>query len=161
MGPHGAQLAELAKNAFLQSTHLSLLVLSIIVCAAAVFVAIWSPGRDARQWRLIRRLTKDPSGSDDELRGAVADHDDGRVGSPAGEGGKHRAVDHHSASTPRTLHRVSTTAVSSSSAPIRAVAARCCDVDHDTVAALAVGPANSRASSVPARSVAASAAALS
>ena len=94
MGAHGAQLAELAKNAFLQSTHLSLLVLSIIVCAAAVFVAVWSPGRDARQWRLIRRLTKDPSGSDDELRGAVADHDDGRVGSPAGEGGKHRAVDH-------------------------------------------------------------------
>jgi hypothetical protein len=49
MGPHGAQLAELAKNAFLQSTHLSLLVLSIIVCAAAVFVAVWSPGCDARQ----------------------------------------------------------------------------------------------------------------
>ncbi len=94
MGPHGTQVAELAKNAFLQSTHLSLLVLSIIVCAAAIFVAVWSPGRDGRQWALIRQLRKNLSGSDDELRGAVADHDDGRVGSPAGERGKHRAVDH-------------------------------------------------------------------
>ncbi|MGY4653538.1 hypothetical protein ACVWWN_007334 [Mycobacterium sp. URHB0021] len=82
------------RNKAVRIWDLSLLVLTIIVCAAAVFVAAWSPGRDGRQWPLIRRLRKHPSGSDDELRGAVTDHDDGRVGSPAGEGRKHRAVDH-------------------------------------------------------------------
>jgi hypothetical protein len=34
----------------------SLLVLAIVIGIAAVLVAIWSPGRDGRQWRFVRHL---------------------------------------------------------------------------------------------------------
>jgi EmrB/QacA subfamily drug resistance transporter len=88
MGPQGRQVAQLAESAFLQSMHLSLLILSVIIAVAATFVAIWSPGRDGRQFAILRRL----SGSDDELGGPVPDHHDGGVRTPAGDRGKHRAV---------------------------------------------------------------------
>lgn len=57
LGPNGAKLAELAEATFVQAMESSLLVLAVVVLVASVFVAVWSPGRDGRQWRAIRRLT--------------------------------------------------------------------------------------------------------
>ena len=54
IGPQGAQLAELAQTAFLHAMDASLTVLAIVIGIAAVFVAIWSPGRDGRQLRIVR-----------------------------------------------------------------------------------------------------------
>jgi hypothetical protein len=93
MGPQGRQVAQLAESAFLQSMHLSLLILSVIIAVAAVFVAVWAPGRDGQQLSFVRRLRSRAPASDNELGGPVADHDDGRVRAAAGDGGKHRAVD--------------------------------------------------------------------
>ena len=103
MGPQGARLADLATSAFIDSMSLSLLVLSIVLAAASLFVAIWAPGRDGQQSDFVRRVTGRWSASaaaggagnsDNELDGPVAQHDDGRVGAAARDGGKHRAVDH-------------------------------------------------------------------
>ena len=58
LGPQGRQVAQLAEGAFLQSMHLSLLILSVILAVAAAFVAVWSPGRDGQQLGFIRRLTR-------------------------------------------------------------------------------------------------------
>jgi hypothetical protein len=93
MGPQGTRLAELAETAFIDSMDLSLLVVSFVLAAAAVFVAVWAPGRDGRQFRFLQRVTSRSAGSDDELGGPMSDHDDGGVGAPARDGGKHRAVD--------------------------------------------------------------------
>ena len=57
MGPEGARLTDLAESAFIQSMDLSLLVLSASLAVAAVFVAVWSPGRDGQQLRFLRRPT--------------------------------------------------------------------------------------------------------
>jgi EmrB/QacA subfamily drug resistance transporter len=57
MGPQGRQVAQLAESAFLQSMHLSLLILSVTIAVAATFIAIWSPGRDGQQFRFVQRLT--------------------------------------------------------------------------------------------------------
>ena len=94
MGPQGARLADLATSAFIDSMSLSLLVLAIVLALAAAFVAIWAPGRDGRQSSVVRRIKARWSISDDELGGPVTEHDDGGVRAPAGDGGKHRAVDH-------------------------------------------------------------------
>lgn len=56
MGPQGDQLAGLAKEAFMQASDQALLVLSALLVIGSVFVAIWSPGRDGRQWKAIRRM---------------------------------------------------------------------------------------------------------
>ncbi|MDW5611455.1 MULTISPECIES: MFS transporter [Mycolicibacterium] len=56
MGPQGTQLARLAEEAFMHASAQALLVLSALLVAASVFVAIWSPGRDGRQWGAIRRM---------------------------------------------------------------------------------------------------------
>lgn len=56
MGPRGAELAQLAETAFLHAMNQALLVLSVVLVVAAVFVAVWSPGRDGRQSRPVRRL---------------------------------------------------------------------------------------------------------
>jgi EmrB/QacA subfamily drug resistance transporter len=85
MGPQGDRLAQLAANAFIESMDLSLLVLSVIVAVAAVFVAIWAPGRDGQQFRPVRWLAARRSGRRDELRRAVADHHDGGVRAAAGD----------------------------------------------------------------------------
>jgi EmrB/QacA subfamily drug resistance transporter len=87
MGPQGAKLADVAEAAFIQSMDLSLLVLSIILAAAAGFVAVWAPGRNGEQFGFIRRVTSRRRRSDDELGGAVTDHHDGGVRSAAGDGG--------------------------------------------------------------------------
>lgn len=94
MGPRGTRLAELATAAFLESMSLSLLVLAIVLALAAAFVAIWAPGRDGRQSGLVRRITARSSTSSDEFGGPMAEHDGGGVRTSAGDGGKHRAVDH-------------------------------------------------------------------
>jgi hypothetical protein len=94
MGPQGARLADLATSAFIDSMSLSLLVLAIVLALAAAFVAIWAPGRDGRQSSVVRRIKSRWSISDDEFGGPVTEHDDCGVGAPAGDGGKHRAVDH-------------------------------------------------------------------
>ncbi len=56
MGPQGSQLRDVANTAFLEAMDASLLVLSIALIVAAVFVFIWSPGRDGQQLRVVRRL---------------------------------------------------------------------------------------------------------
>ena len=56
IGPQGARLAELAQTAFLHAMSASVLVLAIVIMVAAVFVAIWAPGRDGRQSSSVRRL---------------------------------------------------------------------------------------------------------
>jgi EmrB/QacA subfamily drug resistance transporter len=93
MGPNGAHLADLATFAFVDSMRLSLLVLGIVLMLAAAFVAVWAPGRDGRQHGFVRRITARWSVSDYELGRPVGDHDDGGMWTPAGDGGKHRAVD--------------------------------------------------------------------
>jgi hypothetical protein len=93
MGPQGRQVAQLAENAFLQSMHLSLLILAVIIAVAAVFVGFWAPGRNGQQLRFVQRLRSRSSASGDELGSPTADHDDGGVRASAGDGGKHRAVD--------------------------------------------------------------------
>lgn len=55
MGPQSARLTELAQAAFLDATDQALLALSVVLVAGAAFVAVWSPGRDGRQWRWLRR----------------------------------------------------------------------------------------------------------
>lgn len=96
LGPQGAGLARLAESAFLDAMDLSVLVLSIVLAVAAVFVALWAPGRDGRQLPVMRRLSRadDNDSGDDELRGAVAEHHDGGVRSAAGDGRQDRSVDH-------------------------------------------------------------------
>lgn len=55
-GPQGARLTELAQTAFLHAMDTALLVLAVALAVAAACVALWSPGRDGRQLRAIRRL---------------------------------------------------------------------------------------------------------
>jgi EmrB/QacA subfamily drug resistance transporter len=57
LGPQGARLAELAQTAFLDGMQMSLTVIAVVTAAAAMFVALWAPGRDGRQLRFVRRLT--------------------------------------------------------------------------------------------------------
>ncbi|UXA18923.1 MFS transporter [Mycobacterium sp. SMC-4] len=87
LGPQGAEVARLAVDAFMESMDQALLVLSLTTLAGALFVAVWSPGRDGRQWPVLRR------GSRKEFRSPVADHDDGGVRATAGRHRKDRAVD--------------------------------------------------------------------
>lgn len=58
MGPQGAALSRLAQEAFMHATSQALLVLAILLLVGSVFTAIWAPGRDGRQWALIRRMRK-------------------------------------------------------------------------------------------------------
>lgn len=93
LGPQGPALSTLAQSAFLDAMGISMIVLSAAVALAAAFVALWAPGRDGQQLPVVRRLRGRTSG-DDELGGAVPEHDDGRVGAAAGDGRQDRAVDH-------------------------------------------------------------------
>ncbi|WP_431237317.1 MFS transporter [Mycolicibacterium aichiense] len=84
LGPAGAQVADISKSAFLHAMQSSIVVLAILVALAAVLIGLWAPGRDGRQLRLVRKLTRR-----DEFGGAVADHRDRRVGAAAGDAGQH------------------------------------------------------------------------
>jgi EmrB/QacA subfamily drug resistance transporter len=57
LGPQGVRLAEFAKAAFLSAMESSLVVLAVVIAVAAALIALWSPGRDGKQLRLVRRLT--------------------------------------------------------------------------------------------------------
>lgn len=92
LGPQGPAMTKLAESAFLDAINLSLIVVSTVLAVAAAFVAVWAPGRDGRQLRLVRRLTARRS-PDDELRGATPEHHDRGVGTAARDGGQYRAVD--------------------------------------------------------------------
>jgi EmrB/QacA subfamily drug resistance transporter len=93
MGPQGSGLTKLAEGAFLDAMDLSLVVVSAVVAVAAVFVAIWAPGRDGSQTAIVRRLTSRPS-ADDELGSAVSEHHNGGMRTAAGDGRQDRTVDH-------------------------------------------------------------------
>ncbi|WP_166902612.1 MFS transporter [Mycobacterium sp. DL440] len=56
LGPQGATVSGLAKQAFLDATNSALLVMAMVLAVAAVFVGIWAPGRDGEQLRIVRRL---------------------------------------------------------------------------------------------------------
>jgi MFS family permease len=95
LGPQGDQLAQLSKVAFLQAMDSSFSVMAAIIAFAAVVIAIWAPGRDGRQLRLIRRFTgrsgePPPSAKSlEQLGDSVGQHDDRGVRSPAGDGRQH------------------------------------------------------------------------
>ncbi|OMC40838.1 MFS transporter [Mycobacterium sp. GA-1841] len=57
LGPAGGDLTSHAKAAFMQAMHSSLLMLGIVVLVSAIVVAIWAPGRDGQQIRVVRRFT--------------------------------------------------------------------------------------------------------
>jgi hypothetical protein len=92
LGPQGPALSKLATSAFLDAMDLSLVVLSASVLAAAAFIAVWAPGRDGSQTKVVARLTKRTS--DDELSGAMPEHHDRGVGSAPGDSRQNRPVDH-------------------------------------------------------------------
>ena len=56
MGPHGEQLAQLSRSAFLEAMHWSMFAMAIIVAAAAVPITLWAPGRNGQQLRPVRRM---------------------------------------------------------------------------------------------------------
>ena len=56
LGPQGATFARLAQQAFLEATNSALLVMAAVLGVAAVFVAVWAPGRDGRQIAVVRRF---------------------------------------------------------------------------------------------------------
>lgn len=92
LGPQGPALVDLAESAFLDAMDLSLVVVSAVLVVAAVFVAVWAPGRSGQQSKWVTRSMSGSSG-DDELRGAVPEHDDGGVRATAGDGRQDRPVD--------------------------------------------------------------------
>lgn len=60
MGPAGDALAQNAQRAFLSAMDMSMTVLSAGLVFAAVFVGVWSPGRDGKQLRAVRRRRNAP-----------------------------------------------------------------------------------------------------
>lgn len=56
LGPQGAAVADLAKQAFLDATNSALLVMALVLAVAAALVGAWAPGRDGRQLRMVCRL---------------------------------------------------------------------------------------------------------
>jgi EmrB/QacA subfamily drug resistance transporter len=59
-GPVGAELTEQAQTAFLSAMDVSMTVLSVALLVAGVFIGLWSPGRDGRQLRTVRRWRSTP-----------------------------------------------------------------------------------------------------
>jgi hypothetical protein len=59
-GPAGARLTEQAQTAFLSAMDTSITVLAVALLIAGVFIGLWSPGRDGRQLRLVRRWRSTP-----------------------------------------------------------------------------------------------------
>ncbi|QLL06958.1 MFS transporter [Mycobacterium vicinigordonae] len=56
LGPHGLQLAERSKEAFVAATNSSYTVMAVVVAVAAVLISLFAPGRDGERLRLARRL---------------------------------------------------------------------------------------------------------
>lgn len=59
-GPTGAALAADAQRAFLSAMDMSMTVLAALLVIASVVAAVWSPGRDGRQLRWVRRWRAAP-----------------------------------------------------------------------------------------------------
>ncbi|MBO0678936.1 MFS transporter [Mycolicibacterium sp. S2-37] len=59
-GPAGSDLAGAAQTAFLSAMDVSMTVLAVALLAAGLFIGLWSPGRDGRQFRLVRRWRSGP-----------------------------------------------------------------------------------------------------
>lgn len=57
LGPQSVPFADHAKNAFLDAMQSSLLTMALVVAITAVLIALWAPGRDGQQLRVVRRLT--------------------------------------------------------------------------------------------------------
>lgn len=112
LGPQGLRVAESAQLAFMESMRVSLVVLAAVCAAAALFIALWAPGRNGRQFGFLeRRIGPGPDldpaapaaeatetgpetgSARDELGGPVSGHDDGGVRAAAGDGGQDRTVD--------------------------------------------------------------------
>jgi hypothetical protein len=58
LGPQGTQLSDISRTAFLQAMESSFLALAVIIAVAAFVIGAWAPGRDGRQLRLVRRITR-------------------------------------------------------------------------------------------------------
>jgi MFS family permease len=58
LGPQGNQLAEVSKTAFVDAVNSSYVVMAVIVGVAAVVIPVFAPGRDGKQLRVLRRLTR-------------------------------------------------------------------------------------------------------
>jgi EmrB/QacA subfamily drug resistance transporter len=56
LGPAGARLGALSKDAFIDAMDHSLVGLAALVAVSAVLIGLWAPGRDDRQLALVRRL---------------------------------------------------------------------------------------------------------
>ena len=95
-GSAGRAAGGRGNNAFLEAMDTSLIVLSCALIVAAAFIAIWSPGRDGRQLKLVRRVIGHDSAdlTGDELGGAMAEHHDGGVRAAAGDRRQDRTVDY-------------------------------------------------------------------
>ncbi|UXA20694.1 MFS transporter [Mycobacterium sp. SMC-4] len=65
LGPQGGDLARQANDAFLAGMQSSLLFLAVVVFSSAAVVAVWGPGRDGGQWRILRRFTANGSTTHD------------------------------------------------------------------------------------------------
>ncbi len=91
IGPRGMQLAHTSKTAFLRAMDSSFLVLALTIALAALAVAVWAPGRDGQQLRVIRRLSgRNPEANSlEELGGAMRQHHDRGMRSTAGDRGQH------------------------------------------------------------------------
>ena len=159
LGPQGPALTKLAETAFLDAMDLSLVVLRR-----------YSPSRPRSSQSGPRVATVVSSGSwpDWRVRQSTT-NSAARCPSitivawgprPVTVGSTEPSTT-HSPSTPRTLHRSSTTAAASPSDPIGAVAHRCWDVDQVASPTLVDDEANSRASSAPALNIATSCGSLS
>ena len=61
LGPHGHQLAEVSKTAFVEANDAAYLVMAVIVGTAAVVIPLFAPGRDGQRLRAVRRLTERPN----------------------------------------------------------------------------------------------------
>ncbi|BBZ10449.1 MFS transporter [Mycobacterium branderi] len=58
LGPQGEELAAVSRDAFLQAMDASFLVLAVVLAVAAALIGAWAPGRDGRQVRPVRQLTR-------------------------------------------------------------------------------------------------------
>jgi predicted MFS family arabinose efflux permease len=56
IGAQGSALLEFSRGAFIEGVHSSLTALAVLIAVTAVLIALWAPGRDGRQLRVVRRL---------------------------------------------------------------------------------------------------------
>ena len=57
LGPRGDQLASVSETAFVHAMQTSVLVIAIIAAVAAVLIGLWAPGRNGKQFKVIRHIS--------------------------------------------------------------------------------------------------------